>query len=395
MMTIPRGRHRNVHPFPARMAPDLALQKIEDLTSPGDVVLDPMCGSGTVPRLAVEENRRAIACDLDPLAVLITRTACKPNWSKSLRERAQEVVQSARSLDDRRPDWIDADPKTSEFVDFWFAPQQRTALGQLARVLVARPSTDDPLRVALSRLIVTKDGGASLARDTSHSRPHRVRLTNGYDVFSGFLESAARIERLVSHTDAQQRASIRTVDARSLAFVQAGSVDLVVTSPPYLNAIDYLRGHRMSLVWLGWQVGDLRVLRGESIGTERALRPAREEVVAMAENGVPLIEDLPARERGMVWRFTHDIDRLCRSLSRVTKRGGHLVFVVADSQLKGVPVANSALCRLAAQRHGFELEEGILRPLPAQHRYLPPPNGGVGLNARMREEYVLTFEQRN
>lgn len=387
------GRRRDVHPFPARMAPDLALEKIAELTRPGAVVLDPMCGSGTVPRLAVEEGRRAIACDVDPLAVLITRTACKPEWSKGLLERAEKVVRSARSLRDGLPAWIQADTNSEEFVEYWFASPQRTALGRLARVLADRPSTDDPLRVALSRLIVTKDGGASLARDTSHSRPHRVRLTNEFDVFSGFLQSAARVEKLVSHTDAKQSASIRTVDARSLAFVKRGSVDLVVTSPPYLNAIDYLRGHRMSLVWLGWQIGDLRAIRGGLIGAERALRAAPEEIVAMAKAGVPLIGELPAREQGMVWRFTHDIYRLCRSLSRVTRRGGHLVFVVADSHLKGVPVANSALCRLVAQRHGFEFNEGTVRSLPARHRYLPPPNGGVGLNARMREEFVQTFER--
>lgn len=31
------------------------------------------------------------------------------------------------------------------------------------------------------------------------------------------------------------------------------------------------------------------------------------------------------------------------------------------------------LCRVAATRHGFDFEEGVLRPLPTKHRYLPPP----------------------
>lgn len=386
---------RYVHPFPARMAPDVALQKIEALTTVNSVVLDPMCGSGTVPRLALLESRQAIASDVDPLAVLITRTACKPSWSADLGNRARALVVEAKSEPTETPDWIARDKPTSEFIDYWFAEPQRQALAQVARVLARRPTKDDPLRVALSRLIVTKDVGASLARDTSHSRPHRVRDTNNFDVFSKLIDSATRLEKISGTDWGAPGAKIRTVDARKLSsFLQPASVDLIVTSPPYLNAIDYLRGHRMSLVWLGWTVGALRELRGTSIGTERSLNNPSKALMDLTAEAVPRLDDLPRREQRLVWRFAHDMDRLCRSLARVTREGGHLVFVVADSQVRGVPVPNSALCRVAALRHGFEFEEGVIRPLPTMHRYLPPPETGQStLSVRMREEAILTFRR--
>lgn len=377
------------------MAPDVALQKIEDLTATDAVVLDPMCGSGTVPRLALLERRQAVASDVDPLAVLITRTACKPAWSVDLGARARALVDEAKKEPAGLPDWIASDAATREFVAYWFAKPQRTALSRLARVLARRPSKDDPLRVALSRLIVTKDVGASLARDTSHSRPHKVRDTNDFDVFAKLIDSADRLERISGSQGPVPPAKIRTVDARNLSsFLKPGSVDLIITSPPYLNAIDYLRGHRMSLVWLGWTVGALRELRGTSIGTERSLRDAPEALREMTAEAVPRLGDLPGREQRLVLRFAQDMDRLCRSLARVSRENGHLVFVVADSQVRGVPVPNSALCRVAALRHGFEFEEGVLRPLPTKHRYLPPPEAGPStLSARMREEAILTFRR--
>lgn len=386
---------RYVHPFPARMAPDVALQKIHELTQDGAVVLDPMCGSGTVPRLALLEGRQALASDVDPLAVLITRTACKPSWSTDLAARARAAVESARRESADLPEWISNDPRTREFVEYWFAEAQRKALSQLARVLVRGATRDDPLRVALSRLIVTKDVGASLARDTSHSRPHRVREANDFDVFAKFIDSAERLERMSGATTDVPAPKIRTVDARSLgSFVKPSSVDLIVTSPPYLNAIDYLRGHRMSLVWMGWTIGALRELRGTSIGTERSLRDPSPRIKELTSEAVPKFDDLPSRDQRVVWRFAQDMDRLCRSLARVTKTGGHLVFVVADSQVRGVSVSNSALCRLAAVDHGFQFREGVLRPLPTKHRYLPPPEVGQGtLSSRMREEAVLTFSR--
>ena len=97
---------KHVHPFPARMAPEIALDKIEQLTAPGATVLDPMCGSGTVVRLATESNRAAIGVDLDPLAVIITRTACHGAWAKNLEQRAEAVLDRAGRLGGQLPDWI-------------------------------------------------------------------------------------------------------------------------------------------------------------------------------------------------------------------------------------------------------------------------------------------------
>src|SRR3546814_20547292 len=80
------------------------------------------------------------------------------------------------------------DEETRAFVKFWFDGPQRRALTRLAYVIDRRrrrrPSEQrrvalDALSIALSRLIVTKEQGASLARDPSHSRPHTVRSEEG------------------------------------------------------------------------------------------------------------------------------------------------------------------------------------------------------------------------
>src|SRR2546423_8142009 len=105
---------KHVHPFPARMAPEIALDKIDLLTDPGATVLDPMCGSGTVVRLAAEHERVGIGVDLDPLAVIITRTACHRAWARNLVERAEAVLDRAWRLSGKLPDWIAGDQQTRE-----------------------------------------------------------------------------------------------------------------------------------------------------------------------------------------------------------------------------------------------------------------------------------------
>ena len=56
------------HPFPAKFPPPLPEFMIRELSDPGDLVLDPMLGSGTTLVEALRLGRRAVGCDIDPLA---------------------------------------------------------------------------------------------------------------------------------------------------------------------------------------------------------------------------------------------------------------------------------------------------------------------------------------
>ena len=57
-----------IHPFPARMAPEIALSEINNLPT-SSTILDPMMGSGTVLRVGSTNGHHVIGRDLDPLAV--------------------------------------------------------------------------------------------------------------------------------------------------------------------------------------------------------------------------------------------------------------------------------------------------------------------------------------
>jgi hypothetical protein len=384
-----QSRPRQVHPFPARMAPELALTALEN--APDDaVVLDPMCGSGTVLQHSREQGMFAYGYDIDPLAVLVTRVTCRQiDQDYALRE-ATKIVAQAQALHKVDLPWIDSDPKTSDFIDYWFHPTQQAQLRRLAFILHAqRGKVADMLRVALSRTIITKDSGASLARDVSHSRPHRTRDTNDYDVYKGFLHAVKRIAPLVA-SPAQGSVSIAQRDARRLPPSLTGRVDLVVTSPPYLNAIDYMRGHRMSLVWLGHQIKQLGQVRSNSVGAERYPEQRRGSRKIYA----PRYANLSPRQQGMLDRYSNDAHALMGQLARVLSPRGELVIVIGDSTLSGTYIRNSTIMRKAAEQHGLSLVDRQSRPLPTSSRYLPPPASTVGpLAKRMRCEVVMRFSR--
>src|SRR5262249_4103638 len=153
-----------------RMAADIALRRL-CLLKPHSVVLDPMAGSGTVLRTASDRGHSGIGFDLDPLAVLMARVWTTPINPKRLLTPAEAVVKQAARLERGASlAWIDEDPETRDFVDYWFARQQQADLRAISVLLLPmRGPVADALRLSLSRIIITKGpgAGASLARDVS------------------------------------------------------------------------------------------------------------------------------------------------------------------------------------------------------------------------------------
>ena len=383
--------HYPIHPFPARMAPELVRRSLEMVPERG-YVLDPMCGSGTVARTAVEAGLQCVGSDIDPLAVLMARVWTTPLDTSQVVAQAESLVRSAKAI---AADAVErtTDPETERFISYWFAPKQEEELARLATILKQkREPTKGALVVAFSRIIISKEMLASLARDTSHSRPHRVARSNDFNVYAGFLRSARQVAARLEPNLIKGHADIRNADARALEGVEDECFDLVLTSPPYLNAIDYIRGHRLALVWLGYELGTLREIRSSSVGAEKTIR----EVKILRDISPFIIEQeesaIRSRHRGWVRRYAADMHAVLRQIGRVVKQNGRVVLVLGNSFLRGAIVNNAMLVEALAEDVGLQLHDRYVREIPARRRYLPPPsNGQNALDARMRTETVLVF----
>lgn len=385
-----------IHPFPARMAPEIALNAMKMLPQ-GSVVLDPMMGSGTVIRAAIESGHSAVGFDVDPLAKLMSQVWTTPINTERLKKAAASLIFQALSMEvtECPLPWIDGHSETSDFLNYWFATKQKHSLRRLAHLLKAkRGPIANALRLGLSRIIVTKSRGASLAGDISHSRPHRIRETNDFSVFDEYLKAIEKLAHLLETNPVENLADLNLGDARRLNRVENTSIDAVITSPPYLNAIDYLRGHRLALIWFGYDLERLRKIRAGSVGAERGLNDNL--VTDSTRNLVTKLDhydELTSRYQKILMRYAYDI---CRSISeafRVLRPGGTAIYVLGNSCLQGIFVQNTKILQEAASNVGLDLIDIHERKLPPNKRYLPPPGklGNSSLRTRMRTEAVLKF----
>lgn len=393
---------RPVHPFPARMAPSLVWDELKP-PPPGKVplVLDPMAGSGTTVVAARSMGYRSVGFDTDPLAVIVASA-----WSSDVDSLAVEIAASgvvakakkiARTLTQKDAYPPTADEETRAFVRYWFDATARRQLASLARAIgeIDNPHLRTVLLCAFSRLIIVKEAGVSLAMDVAHSRPHKVYSVAPLRPFRAF-ERALRtvvVNAPFKAKDPRPSAEVQRGDARSLP-LDDDSVDIVVTSPPYLNAIDYLRGHKFSLIWMGYDVGFLRQVRAGNVGTEVSGTTREYSAEVLAALAAMDATGLPPRQRGMLLKYLDDMKRVLAEVARVLKPSGRATFVVGDSTVRGTFVANSSALVFLARQVGLELSARRTRPLESGRRYLPPPGNnstGQQLQSRMREEVILTF----
>jgi DNA modification methylase len=391
-----------VHPFPARMAPGIALAVLSDIGE--SRVLDPMMGSGTVLAMARAQGHRGIGFDVDPLAVLIAKVWTTALDPKEIHDQANGVLEVAYgefknlAVGDAYPER--ADDETCEFIRYWFdgyARRQLTALS-LAIGLLKCEIARDVLWCAFSRLIISKQSGASRAMDLSHSRPHRAFNTAPEKPFNKFLSVVRRVVANGIDTRSEDRGPkpiIKMGDARELPLPNQ-SVDLVLTSPPYLNAIDYIRCSKFSLVWMGYSVGDLRQVRTASIGTEAANHSSLDDdkEIKTIVHALKLQPRLARRHERILKRYIHDMRDSVSEVGRVLSDAGKAVYVVGENTLRGTYIRTSLIVRILAEFAGLSMKERRTRVLPANRRYMPPPSSGHSggaIEARMCREVVLAF----
>lgn len=393
----------SVHPFPARMAPDLALDVVKDCK--GSLrVLDPMAGSGTVLAIARSKGHSAIGVDIDPLAVLISKVWTTEVDSKAIQEKAIDVLENARRIfallrtRDAYP--INSDDETKRFVRYWFDAYARRQLASLATVIqeIQDDTTQDVLWCAFSRLIITKMSGASRAMDLSHSRPHRAFKYAPAKPFRKFLAAVDRVARncIDSGTgDSGPATRVCEGDARNLT-LEDRSIDLVLTSPPYLNAIDYLRCSKFSLVWMGHPIGNLRCIRSTSVGAEIGKDARDDSRICEILSELKLQPKLAMRQEAVLMRYIDDMRCTVGEAARVLNRKGTAVYVIGENTVRGTFIPNATIVEAVANTVGLRCTARRSRELPANRRYLPPPSTQsqpAALNGRMRREVILTFKK--
>jgi len=305
---LARALTHGFHSYAGRMHPTIARGAVATWSRPGDLVVDPFCGSGTVLVEAMGLGRRALGVDASPLGVAIARVRTTLLGEQG---RARLIAEAERIAGEsgeharkrRRPD----SPPWAKREFERFHPHVALELLGL-RALVMATDEDDvgrALRLCLSSILVKlMKAGPEAPRDGESKRiargmPSRLFTDRAGELARGL---AALEGRVPAGTPAPE---IQLGDARDLGAVADGAAALVVSSPPYAGTYDYAAQHEVRFTWL-----------------ELPKRAFREHQLGARTAGQGLGADPgPWREGQRRW---------IAEVARVLAPGGHAMLVVGD-----------------------------------------------------------------
>lgn len=306
--------------YRACFKPQLPEFFIDRLTAPGDNVYDPFMGRGTTALQAALMGRRAIANDINPLSAMLTRPRIAPPTIEAVAKRLGEI------------DWAGAGDARDDLLVFYHR-ETLAEICALREYLMAREkaetldTVDDWIRmVALGRLTGHSPGFFSvysLPPNQAVSVKSQARINERRSqipprrIVPDIILKKSRALLKDGAPPAGATASFHIANAANTPNIAAASVDLVVTSPPFLDVVQY---------------ADDNWLRCWFAGIDAAAVP-----IAMHRKP----EDWQA--------FIRDV---FVELERVVKPGGHVAFEVGE--VRGGKIALEELVLAAMAGLHFE-----------------------------------------
>lgn len=239
--------------YRACFKPQLPRFFIDHLTEDGDTVLDPFAGRGTTALEAILRNRRTVTSDLNPLSQILLAPRFDP---PSLKEIEQTLQDLSLNFEGELP---------TDLLAF-FHPDTLKELCAMRAHWIARGDQLTPAEgwirmVATNRLTGHSPGFFSVYslppnQAVSVQSQQKINARRGQtpprrDVRALILRKSKTLLKDIDPLSPPlfgAEARIHRSSADRLDAVEDASIDLIVTSPPFLDVVDYAGDN-----WLrGW-----------------------------------------------------------------------------------------------------------------------------------------------
>lgn len=388
-----------IHSYPAKMFPyiPMFLLSIPELCPCNGVALDPFCGSGTVLLESIVHpiyKRNVFGTEINPLARLISKVKTTPLDEVELKKRISHLFEQVENSNSKES----SIPK-SEKIPFWFSKKAIEGLGKL-KFLIEHSGEDDDYKdffwVCFSS-VIRKFSKADpfipppvlLKLEKYDKSPEKYALLTKHvqqgknpDIISSFRGIVERnflriiqLNKINAIKRGQVKAQIIWDDVRSIKVgklkgkgmldkkaakvLPSGSIDFIITSPPYLTAQKYIRTQRLELLWLGFSEDSVSSLQKSLIGTERISLSAAS---LLGDIGVEKVDSIirwssssPHRAAELA-HYYHAMNQAISEMNRVLRNGAYAAIVLGNNRVLGKNLESYKLLIDIASVSGFSLK---------------------------------------
>jgi hypothetical protein len=315
----------------------MARALIEACSQRGDLIFDPFVGSGAVALESLISGRGIISCDVNPYAVALTKAKLfAPQKLNDALALAEYYLRRAEKDCDEVdissiPDWVQGffHPRTLKEVVAFSEILRRRKQHFLSGCLLGILHHQRP-----GFLSYPASHAIPYLRTAKFPREEYPELYQYRDLRSRLLGKILRVYRRFPSIDISLQRKCYLKDVTHM-HIRDNSIDAVVTSPPYMNALDYVRDNRLRLWFLGY------------------------------DNGIPLQRYNPCN----VHEFKELMHGCLEMIHRVLRSNKRCAMVVGEVKKQGHSVDTSKLLLDVAERvGGFDCETIVEDGIPNDRR---------------------------
>lgn len=394
-----------LHTYPAKLLPQIChfFFAAKGWLPKNAVVLDPFCGTGTVPLEANLSGRSALYADANPLARLITRAKTLPFDLDRLNESFLAIKEGFDIAEGGLLPWV-------VNIDHWYSAGAKLNLAKLRSTIQQRAPEDlADFFWATFSATARKSSRASprfavpvLDKTVSTSSRSRDVWTIFCDQFKANI---ARHRQLRELSDLNAVTACVGMDARRLEAAAAladgskgqlpkNSVDLILTSPPYAGAQKYVRASSLSLGWLGMTgPKTLKELESASIGREHFSTAELDQPILTgldaADRLIARIREKNALRARICATYLIEMKAALEESVRVLKKNGRAIIVIGDNTVCGEKFPSSLYLEELLLGMGLVLELKLVDQIKSRGLLLKRQGGA----AAIKTETILVFKK--
>ncbi len=362
-----------LHKFPAKFFPELPRWLIQRYSNEGDWVLDPFAGSATVNLECLLSRRHSVAIDVDPFSRFLARVKLTPINIEALQK-------AHRSLKNKIQKYRTSKLCEEEFIQFpyrdnWFNKYIIEELTFLKKNILSLDSDYlgdykekenknivDFFLICFSSIIRSVSNADNNCTRTVIRKKLNKRVNPG-DALSRFIKvidtSVLKVAKFsqICPRDIKVEIPIDS-DARDIKYPD-NFFHLAITSPPYVNAVDYPRTHQLEMYWLEIANGSLAPLKRIHVGTETVNHSEYKHLYKIgfkdADELLTKIYDKDPRRSYILYKYLIDMQENLIEVKRALKPGGKYIIVVGNNRIRGYLVESWKYLMEIAGRIGFKI----------------------------------------
>lgn len=346
----------SIHPYHAKYIPEIPKNFIKKYSKVGDKVLDPFCGSGTTLLEAQLLKRRSVGVDLSFLATKISKAKTTIVDPALIKDAHNDLMKKYYLLNEYN---------SYNFPDksIWYTRETSEILDKLLTLIDAIDEIDikNIFQVAFSSILKTVSNKRKTWNNgyiADNVLPNVEYIGDAFKVFNKKMESYyKKYSDLWKTMVMNENNQVEVHHANILDFSSIDSFDLVVTSPPYPFAVDFVKYNRLSYYWFGQNVIEMAE-------KETGSRHKRNRKEAVSE-------------------FFTEMEMIYKHIFSMVKSGGYFCMTVSDTHRNKEKIFFYDWLVELFSSNGWKLVESNIRDL--ENQSMP--------QKRISQEHMVVFRK--